>query len=81
MAPFLDRKPCDVFEEHHVHWQSAGSMALPFVSIAWPHHEEHFGPGMHCNKRLADYPLLDEDDYSSRVFEATLAISTMRHGG
>jgi len=70
MKPFLDR---DVFEEHHTHW-AVGWIDGYAIRV---YHRRKITRGFRTwfdlQQRLADYPVLDEDDYSSRVFEATLA--------
>ena len=48
------------------------SMALRFVSIAVAESPRAFRTYHELQQRLADYPVLDEDDYSHRVYEATL---------
>jgi len=70
MKPFLDR---DVFEEHHTHW-AVGWIDGYAIRV---YHRRKITRGFRTwfdlQQRLADYPVLDEDDYSSRIYEATLA--------
>ena len=73
MAPFLDRKPCDVFEEHHVHWAVGWCEGFAICVYRNGRITRAFRKWYDIQQRLADYPLLDEDDYYNRVFEATLA--------
>jgi hypothetical protein len=73
MAPFLDKKPCDVFEEHHVHWAVGWCEGFAICVYRRGRITKAFRTYYDLQQRLADYPILDEDDYYNRVFEATLA--------
>jgi hypothetical protein len=73
MAPFLDRKLCDVYEEHHVHWAVGWVDGFAIRVYRRGRITKAFRTYYNLQQRLADYPLLDEDDYSTRVYEATLA--------
>ena len=78
MAPFLNR---DVFEEHHTHWAVGWVGGYAIRVYRRGRITKAFRTYFDLQTRLVDYPIFDEDDYSTRVYEATLATSTIQHGG
>ena len=72
MKPFLDREPCDVMEEHHNHWAVGWVDGYAIRVFRRGRITKAFRTWHDLQSRLADYPILDEDDYSNRVYEATL---------
>ena len=72
MGPFLEGD--DAFPESTIiTGRAAGSMGIPSGSIAGVASPRRFKAYHELAQRLADYPLLDESDYSRREYEATLA--------
>ena len=72
MKPFLGREPCDVMEEHHKHWAVGWVDGYAIRVFRRGRITKAFRTWHDLQQRLADYPILDEDDYSNRVYEATL---------
>jgi len=70
MKPFLDR---DVFEEHHTHWAVGWVDGYAIRVYRRGKVTRAFRTWHNLQSRLAEYPLLDDDDYSTRIYEATLA--------
>jgi hypothetical protein len=70
MRPFWDR---DVLEEHHTHWAVGWVDGYAIRVYRRGRITKAFRTYYELQQRLADYPILDEDDYLARVFEATLA--------
>lgn len=72
MEPFLDQEPCDLYEEHHQHfavgWVDGYSIRVYRDGLI----TEAFRTYYELQQRLTDYPLLDEEDYSSKEYEATI---------
>jgi hypothetical protein len=69
MKPFLDR---DVLEEHHNHWAVGWVDGYAIRVYRRGRITKAFRTYYDLQTRLADYPVLDEDDYSTRIYEATL---------
>jgi hypothetical protein len=69
MKPFLDR---DVLEEHHTHWAVGWVDGYAIRVYRRGKVTRAFRTYFDLQQRLADYPVLDEDDYCNRVYEATL---------
>jgi hypothetical protein len=69
MEPFLEQ---DVYDEHHNHyavgWVDGYAIRVYRDGLI----TEAFRTYHQIQQRLADYPLLDEEDYSSKEYEATL---------
>ena len=72
ITPFVDQEPCDVMGENHHHWAVGWIEGYAIrvyrndtITEAFRTWHEHQG-------RLADYPVLDEEDYSRREYEATV---------
>jgi len=70
MKPFLDR---DVMEEHHNHWACGWVDGYAIRVYRRGRITKAFRTYHELSLRLADYPILDDDDYSTRIYEATLA--------
>jgi hypothetical protein len=71
MKPFLDHG--DVMEEHHNHWACGWVDGYAIRVYRDGKITDAFRTYHDLQTRLSDYPVLDEDDYSNRVCEATLA--------
>ena len=69
LMPFLDR---DVLEEHHTHWAVGWVDGYAIRVYRRGRITRAFRTYFALQQRLTDYPLLNEDDYSTRVYEATL---------
>jgi hypothetical protein len=69
MKPYLDR---DVFEEHHTHWAVGWVDGYAIRVYRRGKITRGFRTWFDLQQRLADYPVLDDDDYSNRIYEATL---------
>lgn len=72
MEPFLDQVPCDVYEEHHNHFAVGWIEGYSIRTYRDGHITKAFRTWHQLQERLADYPVLNEEDYSNRVYEATL---------
>ena len=84
LRPFLEAEEPDIIEEHHGHWACGwidGFAIRVFrdgeITCAFRAYQE-------IVDRLDDYPVLDDEDYSRREYEATLenfdcAVSGIRH--
>jgi hypothetical protein len=73
MQPYLEAEDPDVLPEHHGHWACGwvdGYSIRVYDGRGEP--TEAFKAWCDLHARLEDYPLLDEEDYSSREYEATL---------
>jgi len=73
MEPFLDQEPCDVMEEHHDHWAVGWVDGYAIRVYRDGQITEAFRTWHDLQARMNDYPLLNEEDYSSREYEATLS--------
>lgn len=69
MEPFTDG---DVVFESHTHWAVGHVDGFSIRVYRNGEITEAFRTYHELTERLADYPVLDEDDYSNREFEATL---------
>ncbi len=72
MKPFLDQEPCDVLEEHHNHWAVGWVDGYAIRVYRDGKITKAFRTYHQIQSRLADYPVLDEEDYSAREYEATI---------
>ena len=73
MRPFLEGTIPMSCSRTHDHWAVGGVDGLSVrVYRAWPNHQGVSDLARTVIQRLADYPVLDEDDYSSRIYEATM---------
>ena len=70
MEPFLGG---DVMAEHHHHWACGWIDGYSIRVYRRGRITKAFKAYHELAHRLADYPLLDESDYSRREYEATLA--------
>ncbi len=84
LRPFLDADDPDIIEEHHGHW--AYGWVDGYAIRIFRHGEvtQAFRTYLEILGRLEDYPLLDEEDYSRREYEATMenfdsAVSGIRY--
>ena len=59
-------------EEHHTHWAVGWVDGYAIRVYRRGRITKAFRTCHDLQSRLADYPVLDEDDYSNRVYEATL---------
>jgi hypothetical protein len=73
MEPFLDREPCDVMGEHHNHWACGWVDGYSIRVFRDGQVTEAFRTWHDLQTRMADYPVLNEEDYSAKEYEATLA--------
>ena len=73
MQPFLDQEPCDVMEEHHNHWAVGWVDGYAIRVYRDGEVTDAFRTYHELSCRLADYPILNEEDYSSREYEATIS--------
>jgi hypothetical protein len=73
MKPFTSGKNPDVVLETHNHWAVGHVDGFSIRVFRRGRITKAFRTYFDLQQRLADYPLLDEDDYSNRVYEATLA--------
>jgi len=73
MQPFLDQEPCDVLEEHHDHWAVGWVDGYAIRVYRDGQITEAFRTWHDLQARMNDYPLLDEESYSSREYEATIS--------
>ena len=69
MEPFLDH---DVFEEHHRHWAVGWVDGYAIRVYRRGRITKAFRTYHELSLRLADELVLDSDDYSDRIYEATL---------
>lgn len=72
MKPFLDQKSGDVLEEHHKHWAIGWVDGYAIRVYRRGRITKAFRTWHDLQSRLAEYPVLDENDYSNRIYEATL---------
>ena len=69
LQPYLGR---DVVAEHHHHWACGWVDGYSIRVYRRGRITKAFRAYHELAQRLADYPLLDEEDYSRREYEATL---------
>ena len=69
MEPFLGG---DVASEHHYHWACGWIDGYSIRVYRRGRITKAFKAYHELARRMADYPLLDESDYSSREYEATI---------
>lgn len=73
MKPFTRGRNPDVVPEHHHHW-ACGWVGGFSIRVYRRHRITKAFKAYHeLAQRLANYPLLDESDYSAREYEATIA--------
>jgi hypothetical protein len=73
LKPFTKGQDPDVVAEHHTSWLCGWVDGLSIKVFKRGRITRAFRTYFDLQQRLNDYPLLDEDDYSNRVYEATLA--------
>jgi len=73
MQPFLDQESCDVFEEHHRHWACGWVDGYAIRVYRNGQVTEAFRTWHDLQTRMGDYPVLDEEAYSAKEYEATIA--------
>jgi hypothetical protein len=72
MRPFTKGDDPDVVAEHHHHFAVGWVEGYSIKVFKRGRITRAFRTYFDLQQRLADYPLLDEEDYSNRVYEATL---------
>jgi hypothetical protein len=72
LEPFTEDDNPDVVFESHSHWAVGHVDGLSVRVFRDGQITEAFKTYHELRERLADYPVLDEEDYSNREFEATL---------
>jgi len=72
LAPFADGDSADVRAEHHGHWACGWIDGYSIRVYRNGQITEAFRAYHELAARLADYPVLDEEDFSRREYEATL---------
>ena len=70
LTPFI--KKGDVVAEHHNHWACGWIDGYSIRVYRRGHITRAFRTYHQIAQRLADYPILDEEDYSRREYEATI---------
>ncbi len=73
MRPFSEGDDPDVVFEAHDHWAVGHVDGFSVLVYRRGRITRAFRTYHELSLRMSDYPVLDEDDYSNRVFEATLA--------
>lgn len=84
LRPYLDGDDPDVIEEHHGHWACGWIDGYAIRVFRNEEVTEAFRTYLDVLERLNEYPVLDEEDYCRREYEATLdnfdsAIAGIRH--
>ncbi|MGD0519590.1 MAG: hypothetical protein ABSA26_18810 [Thermoguttaceae bacterium] len=69
LKPFLGK---DIIAEHHHHWAVGHIDGYSIRVYRRGHITRAFRAYQKLAQRLTDYPILDEEDYSSREYEATI---------
>jgi hypothetical protein len=72
MQPFMNSEDPDVFSEHHSHWAGGWIDGYSIRVFRDGEVTDAFRAYHELAQRLADYRVLDEEDYSRRECEATL---------
>lgn len=72
MESFIDGKDPDAVAEHHHHWAVGWVDGYSIRVYRRGRITKAFRAYHELAHRLADYPVLDEEDYSRREYEATL---------
>jgi hypothetical protein len=73
LLPFTKGDNPDVVEEHHTHWAVGWVDGFSIRVFKRGRITKAFKIYHELAQRMADYPLLDEDDYYSREYGTTLA--------
>jgi hypothetical protein len=72
MEPFLDQEPCGVSEEHHTHFAIGWCEGYSIRVFRDGQITDAFRTYHELQRRLTDYPLLDDEDYCQKEYEATI---------
>lgn len=72
LEPFMDGDDPDVIAEHHDHWAVGWIDGFAIRVFRSGEITDAFRAYHGLSKRLADYPILDEEDYSRREYGNTL---------
>lgn len=73
LAPFTDGDDPDVIAESHSHWAVGWIDGFAVRAFKEGQITEAFRTYHELAERMANYPVLDEEDYSRREYDATLA--------
>jgi len=73
LGPFTQAEDSDVMAEHHHHWACGWIDGYSIRVFRDEQITDAFKAYHALAERLADYPVLDEEDYSRRELEQTLA--------
>jgi hypothetical protein len=69
LKPFLGK---DIVEEHHNHWATGWIDGFSIRVYRRGHITRAFRTYHKLAQRLSDYPILDDEDYSRREYDATI---------
>jgi len=72
LMPFMDSETPDVVAEHHGHWACGWVDGFAIRVYRGGEITTAFRKWFELMTSLADYPVLDDEDYSRREYEATL---------
>jgi hypothetical protein len=72
LRPYLEADNPDVIEEHHRHWACGWIDGYAIRVFRNEKVTEAFRTYIKLLERLDEYPVLDDEDYSRREYEATL---------
>ena len=72
LQPFTEGDNPDVIAEHHTHWAVGSIDGYAIRVFRNGQITDAFRAYHHLAEQMAEYPILDEDDYSRREYEATL---------
>ena len=72
LAPFMEGDDPDIRAEHHSHWACGYVDGYAIRVYRDSKITEAFAAYHDLAERLANYPVLDEEDYSKREYDATL---------
>ena len=72
LSPFLEADDPDIIEEHHGHWACGWIDGFAIRVFRNGEVTQAFRTYAEIVDRLDNYPVLDEEDYSRREYEATL---------
>lgn len=72
LEPFIDADEPDVWVEHHGHWAAGWIDGYAIRVYRDGQITDAFRRWYELTERMAGYPVLDEEDYSRREYEATL---------
>ena len=73
LEPFIRGKNPDVVPEHHTHWAVGWTDGYSIRVYRRHRISKAFKAYHELAERLAQYPLLNEEDYSAREYETTIA--------